>query len=252
MKKRINIGISFLTIIILGILFLNGCKTNKECNHVYAEATCTQAKTCTVCGQTFGAPLGHAWKNATCTQAKTCTVCGLTSGAALGHSWKNATCKSPQYCTVCNQTKGQKSDHIDNGSGLCKFCNQDIFLLNFKKDISIRLIIPTVGSYNNRCQVEFINKSNSDLTLWRFVFANGSGCDNYSDEVAKGGYKTVVTYFTAPLSSERYNPKYNDMYLDNNSDAHTYVTWKGKEVCIKFDTKEITAIGYTFADIGVY
>lgn len=54
--------------------------------HVWQEATCTEPKTCTICGATEGEALGHTWQEATCTESKTCTVCGATEGEALGHT----------------------------------------------------------------------------------------------------------------------------------------------------------------------
>ena len=53
-----------------------------------AAATCTEAQTCTVCGETLVAALGHTEGDAaTCETAQTCTVCGETLVAALGHSY---------------------------------------------------------------------------------------------------------------------------------------------------------------------
>ena len=56
----------------------------------------TEQYTCKVCGtgtawrsiQYYG---DHTWVAATCTKAKTCSVCGATSGSALGHAWDNGT-----------------------------------------------------------------------------------------------------------------------------------------------------------------
>lgn len=53
--------------------------------HVWQEATCTEPKTCIICGAMEGESLGHIWKDATCTEPKTCTICGATEGEALGH-----------------------------------------------------------------------------------------------------------------------------------------------------------------------
>ena len=60
------------------------------------EATCTQTGltdgiVCADCGETIKAQdeipaKGHNWNDATCTVAKTCSVCGETEGEALGHS----------------------------------------------------------------------------------------------------------------------------------------------------------------------
>ena len=64
-----------VSIVLLGILLcvlLAGCK----CEHEWAEATCTEPKTCTKCKETEGEPLGHNWKAATCEEPETCTRCG--------------------------------------------------------------------------------------------------------------------------------------------------------------------------------
>ena len=48
--------------------------------HTWIEATCTEPKTCSVCGETEGEPLEHEWENATLDAPKTCKLCGLTEG----------------------------------------------------------------------------------------------------------------------------------------------------------------------------
>ena len=55
--------------------------------HDFADATCTEAKTCKACNVTEGEALGHKFADATCTTAKTCTVCKVTEGEALGHNF---------------------------------------------------------------------------------------------------------------------------------------------------------------------
>ena len=81
--------------------------------HVWKESTCTEPKTCTICGATEGEPLGHTWKDATCTEPKTCIVCGATEGEALGHTevWGeptidviNGTKANISTCSVCGKT----------------------------------------------------------------------------------------------------------------------------------------------------
>ena len=42
----------------------------------------------------------HAWKAATCSEPRTCTICGLTEGEALGHEFMEATCLAPKTCKV--------------------------------------------------------------------------------------------------------------------------------------------------------
>ena len=79
--------------------------------HKFADATCTAAKTCTVCNATEGEALGHKFADATCTAAKTCTVCNVTEGEALGHKFADATCTAAKTCTVCKATEGEALGH---------------------------------------------------------------------------------------------------------------------------------------------
>ena len=80
-------------------------------SHIWADATCTEPKTCSVCGETSGNALGHKWSDATCTDPKTCSVCGETSGNDLGHKWSDATCTDPKTCSVCGATTGNALGH---------------------------------------------------------------------------------------------------------------------------------------------
>lgn len=48
----------------------------------------------------------HSWKDATCTEAKTCKICGITTGSAAGHDWTEATYSSPKTCITCGETSG--------------------------------------------------------------------------------------------------------------------------------------------------
>lgn len=99
-----------VSIVLLGILLcvlLAGCK----CEHEWAEATCTEPKTCTKCKETEGEPLGHNWKAATCEEPEICTRCGETRGNAKGHTWKDATCTAPKTCSVCGKTEGKALGH---------------------------------------------------------------------------------------------------------------------------------------------
>lgn len=80
MKKTI----SAMVVTMILCLLLTGC----SCKHEWADATCTQPKTCTKCGVTEGDALGHSWgdweieKEATVTKSgtkiKTCSRCGET------------------------------------------------------------------------------------------------------------------------------------------------------------------------------
>ncbi len=64
----------------------------------------------------------HVWEDATCTEPKTCSVCGETEGEPLGHTWEDATCTAPKTCSVCGETEGEPVDHRFGDDGLCVWC----------------------------------------------------------------------------------------------------------------------------------
>lgn len=94
-------------VMLVCLLVLSGCCME----HEWADATCTEPKTCTKCGETEGEALGHEWEDATCTTKKTCSVCGETEGELLEHEWLDATCTEPKTCELCGKTQGKENGH---------------------------------------------------------------------------------------------------------------------------------------------
>lgn len=89
-------------------------KTEGEvAEHKWQDAICEVPKTCSACGKTEGAGLKHIWVDSTCTTPVTCSLCGETRGGALGHKWQNATCTTPKTCRVCGETEGSPNDNHD-------------------------------------------------------------------------------------------------------------------------------------------
>lgn len=76
--------------------------------HTWEKATCTDPKTCEICGKTKGDPLGHDWRDADCVSAGYCAECGAKGDSALGHQWLEATWEAPKTCRVCGATEGDK------------------------------------------------------------------------------------------------------------------------------------------------
>lgn len=103
LKKTLLTAVMMLVLLLL----LAGC----GCEHEWVEADCVTPKTCSLCGETEGAPLGHTWAAADCTTAKTCEVCDETEGEALGHTWEDATCVLPKKCATCHETEGEALSH---------------------------------------------------------------------------------------------------------------------------------------------
>ena len=99
-----------------------GCEQDA---HEWKPASCEAAKTCTICGQTDGQPLGHQWEKATCEKAETCKACGKTNGEPLGHNWVDATCEAAKTCSVCKKTEGEPVGHkwVEAGCNTAKTCS---------------------------------------------------------------------------------------------------------------------------------
>ena len=93
------------------VFALTGCGHE----HVWKEATCTEPRTCTECGETEGEPLGHKWAEATCTEPRTCSVCGKTEGKASGHVVEEWEVTLEPTCTEAGTREGT-----------CKTCGQTV------------------------------------------------------------------------------------------------------------------------------
>ena len=103
--------------------------------HDFADCTCTEPRTCKVCGYTEGEAPGHTFTDATCTAPKTCTVCGETEGEALGHDFTDATCSAPKTCKVCGETEGEALEHPDaDYDNLCDVCGVVIKTVDIDTD----------------------------------------------------------------------------------------------------------------------
>lgn len=122
---------------LLLVLFCSGCCIS----HKWADATCTEPKTCSECGKTSGEALGHCFTEATCTEASTCEVCGATTGSPLGHEkgevvvleadYVKAIAKSEVYCARCNalvDTVEEPMDKLyDEETGLFLFSIEELY-----------------------------------------------------------------------------------------------------------------------------
>ena len=105
-----------------------------ECDingHDFADATCTSAKVCKICGVEEGEPLGHDWQAATCTKPKTCKRCKLTEGKSNGHEMLPANCTYPKRCKNCNKIVGDPLKHTEGKTSCgekpkCIYCGKNM------------------------------------------------------------------------------------------------------------------------------
>lgn len=119
MKK--NIGYLLMVIALIALILVDcgnsqltgdsAQNSEKVCEHVYSEATCTEPATCTLCGEAKGEAMGHSLTEATCTEPATCEVCGETVGETLAHTYEDATCTEPATCVVCGTTESEAKGH---------------------------------------------------------------------------------------------------------------------------------------------
>ena len=112
--------------------------------HSWAEATCTEPRTCLLCGATEGKAQGHTWSEwgtvlapsctSTGTESRGCTVCGAVETRpidALGHTpgdavkeneipataTENGSYDRVTYCTVCGEELSRKTEIIRSTGG---------------------------------------------------------------------------------------------------------------------------------------
>ena len=102
-------------LVVLLVCFVLLCFSSCKCKHEWAEATCTEPMTCSLCGEKQGEPLGHKWSEATCTEPMTCSVCGEKQGNTIAHHYSNATVTINPSCTTDGET-----------TSICEVCGNEL------------------------------------------------------------------------------------------------------------------------------
>ncbi len=217
-KGRMSIVLTLM----VGAMMLSACGHE----HTWEEATCTEPKTCSECGETEGEALGHTWKEATCTEAKTCSVCGETEGEALGHTWVEATCTTPKTCSVCGATEGEALGHqvsewetteeascSEEGTeqGTCETCNETITRAIDKVEhtpgdweVTEEATSGKEGTQTKYCTVcgQVLESQNYTLTDEEIKEAYKEKCESYSyDTIARDpdNYKYTYAKYTGEV-----------------------------------------------------
>lgn len=203
------------------------------------QATCTssgmKSGACSVCGKVQDAEIaatGHNWASATCVTPKTCKTCGEISGSVGGHSWKPATCSSAKTCSRCGLTEGSALGHSYGASGACNNCG--------KKMVSISLKIPSVGTENAYASLVVTNYTDSTISFPKMLSINGKTCNGDSAYQVGAGKSATLSYYRAVVPSQRYDKKYCDMYLDNNSIGYCVIRWNGTQYYAEYGVNGLT------------
>ena len=128
-KSPLRLVAIILAAIVVGLAAFLIIVNLGTCNHEWQEATCTEPRTCTKCGESEGNALGHDWLEASCTAPKTCSRCGITEGEPLGHDWQDATCTKPEVCAICGEEQGEPLGHDWQDATcvlpqICKVCGE--------------------------------------------------------------------------------------------------------------------------------
>lgn len=163
-------------------------------NHEWTEATCTEARTCTRCGEIEGEALGHIWIEATCVTARTCSVCGETEGKALGHTWTEATCSAPKTCSRCGETEGNVLEHELSEANYqqaatCAVCGSTVgepLQAYFEEHELTEYLVELDKEYD---YVTMCNEDTSYTTVGKAVFSNYRTYTSDSIHPEKEGYE---------------------------------------------------------------
>lgn len=180
--------------------FLSPITVQWCCFHHIEDSTCTEPKTCSRCGKTWGIRRKHNWEFATCTTPQKCIVCGTTLGEACGHNWIPATCTTPQKCSVCGETTGEPVQHILEDY-ICTNCGESVVTKDDVENIlditSFKYKIDSVGGIE--IYLTFLNKSSTKTINYITIemeFYNAVG-DVIEDDIS--GRKAATLKFTGPL-----------------------------------------------------
>lgn len=184
-----------LTILLLVFVMaiLVSCSSG-GCEHSWKEATCSDPKTCTLCGKTEGTSIAHNWSEATCTTVKTCEDCGKTEGTVADHNWNAATCMSAKSCSVCKKTEGEPLGHTDGST--CLRCGENLsdwFVGEYTDEFDMPTGKKYIAIYGT--DGEFSNSATSDSDLTAVLQIDGDNIGimlwEYGRSLVKGVYDST-------------------------------------------------------------
>ena len=103
-----------ICLILFSLLACNGGNSSGENDKLSLEgSTDTQEGVALADVEGLTTECVHSWLDATCTEPRTCRICGIKEGEALGHDWTNATYESPAICRRCGEEGDILSSYYD-------------------------------------------------------------------------------------------------------------------------------------------
>lgn len=154
--------------------------------HKYADATCTQPRTCK-CGATKGNALGHIQgAPATCMSEQRCIRCYAVLANKTPHNMTAATCQSEAHCQTpgCTFKVPGFAEHVFDHSGKCKVCGQ----LDLEEFLRFGIIEIGSGSDDRYVQMVIVNYS----TQYQLELCSKTAVVNMGEEKLQG-YLALVT-----------------------------------------------------------
>lgn len=186
--------------------------------HTWAEATCTEPRTCNECKETEGEALGHTWVEATCAEAKHCSKCGETEGEALEHTWVEATCAEAKHCSICGKVEGEALEHT-------------LTEANYQQAATCEVCGETIGEPLQADFEKYEMACNAELDVTRELVAE---CNDNSDYMTTG----TITF-----------SDYDTFESDGTHDALEGYEWKAVTITQVFD--DDNAIKYGIRSPGL-
>ncbi len=198
---------------------LSSCSNEeeKECNHKWTDATCTEPSICSECNEIGGEPLGHQWESATCENPKTCKRCNATEGEKLEHVWLKATCENPKTCNRCKATEGEKLEHewleaTCESPKTCKYCSDTAgrekghtASQNVIEETNFKTASITYLTYCKDCGADMAKKVEKLTRLHEngvFYFTANELCDRMNYIFRNTETYNMYTVETLPVSAE--------------------------------------------------
>ena len=226
-------------------------KTCSACNtiiektaHSGGTATCTEAKRCEICSQSYGElnPSNHTdlsgWASDETHHWKTCSACN-TDIEKTAHTGGTATCNAKKKCEICNQSYGEfdPSNHTalsgwaSDETGhwkTCKDCKTDIEKTAHtysEWQITQKATVAEAGAKCRECSVCHY-KETATITLVPCTHERSTWVP------ADDGVHHVKK--CADCGAEPVTEKHNFAYRDNSDNSHTMTC----DVCKVSYTKE--------------